>query len=147
MTEIGGTSVARRNPVAAQTRSTLTRYLFEGLLAFVALNAFAGGYYGLSGAKGIPREWLTGRPFASYFIPGLFLLVVIGGAAVEVLAELASTGKALELGIADPTRFDRGQRVQVNLDLLSGQNVLAGEFPAASSLGLASTVARDSAPS
>jgi hypothetical protein len=28
------------------------------LLAFGALNAFAGGYYGLSGARGVPTEWL-----------------------------------------------------------------------------------------
>lgn len=60
------------------------------LLAFGAINAFAGGYYGLSGAKGVPVEWLDGSPFRSYFIPGLVLLTVVGGsfltAAVAVFA-------------------------------------------------------------
>ncbi len=63
-----------------------------GLLAFGALNAFAGGYYGLSGAKGIPTEWLAGSPFTNYFVPSLILLVVVGGsllvAAIAVFARL-----------------------------------------------------------
>jgi len=49
------------------------------LLAFIALNAFGGGYYGMSGAETVPREWLQGSPFTDYFIPGLFLFVVVGG--------------------------------------------------------------------
>jgi hypothetical protein len=65
------------------------RYLLGGLLAFGALNAGAGGFYGLSGAEGVPVEWLEGSPFSSYFIPSLVLLVFIGGsflfAAVAVL--------------------------------------------------------------
>ena len=62
------------------------------LLAFGAVNAFAGGNYGLSGAKGVPVEWLDGSPFRSYFIPSLILLTVVGGsfatAAVAVFAGL-----------------------------------------------------------
>lgn len=50
------------------------------LLGLVALNAFAGGYYALSGAEGVPTEWLNGSPFRDYFIPGLILTIVIGGA-------------------------------------------------------------------
>lgn len=57
-----------------------SRTLLGALLAFGALNAFAGGYYGLSGAEGVPREWLAGSPFTDYFVPGLFLFVVVGGA-------------------------------------------------------------------
>lgn len=49
------------------------------ILAFVALNAFGGGYYGMAGAKSIPIEWLEGSPFRSYFLPGLFLFVAVGG--------------------------------------------------------------------
>ncbi len=45
----------------------------------VMLNAFGGGYYGLAGAKDIPMSWLDGSPFSSFFIPSLFLFVVIGG--------------------------------------------------------------------
>jgi hypothetical protein len=56
------------------------RYLLGALLTFGAINAFAGGYYGLSGAKGVPLEWLAGSPFSDYFIPSLILLVVVGGA-------------------------------------------------------------------
>jgi hypothetical protein len=67
-------------------------YALGGLLAFGALNAVAGGCYGLSGAKGVPTEWLAGSPFRDYFIPSLILLVIVGGsflvAAVAVLAGL-----------------------------------------------------------
>jgi hypothetical protein len=45
----------------------------------VMVNAFAGGFYGLNGAKAIPRAWLDGSPFHSFFVPSLFLFVVIGG--------------------------------------------------------------------
>ena len=62
------------------TRSrAAVRYILGSLLAFGALNAFAGGFYGLSGAENIPMEWLEGSPFTSYFIPSLFLFVVVGG--------------------------------------------------------------------
>ena len=56
------------------------RYLLGTMLAFGAINSFAGGYYGLSGAPGVPLEWLADSPFMDYFIPGLILLVVVGGA-------------------------------------------------------------------
>jgi hypothetical protein len=53
---------------------------------------FAGGYYGLSGAEGVPTEWLEGGPFADYFVPSLILFVIVGGsllvAAAAVLARL-----------------------------------------------------------
>jgi hypothetical protein len=61
-----------------------------GLLAFGALNAFGGGYYGMAGAEDVPKEWLEGSPFDDYFIPGLVLFVVVGGsflaAAIAVSA-------------------------------------------------------------
>lgn len=55
------------------------RFTLGALLAFAALNAFAGAYYGLTGAKGVPKEWLEGSPFSDYFIPSLVLGVVVGG--------------------------------------------------------------------
>ena len=68
------------------------RYSLGSLLAFGALNAIGGGYYGLSGAEGVPTEWLEGSPFSDYFIPSLILLVVVGGsfviAAIVVFAGL-----------------------------------------------------------
>ncbi len=64
-----------------QMRTTITgaRYALGGLLAFGALNAFGGGYYGLAGAPGVPIEWLRGSPFRDYFIPSLVLFFVVGG--------------------------------------------------------------------
>ncbi|MBL9014880.1 MAG: hypothetical protein JNL83_11925 [Myxococcales bacterium] len=56
------------------------RWILGVLLVVIALNAFGGGYYGLSGARGVPTEWLEGSPFTSYFVPSLILFVVIGGA-------------------------------------------------------------------
>ena len=55
------------------------RYLLGSVLLFVALNAFGGGYYGLSGAKDIPTQWLNGSPFTSYFVPSLILFFIVGG--------------------------------------------------------------------
>ena len=52
------------------------------LLAFVALNALGGGCYGLAGAKGVPREWLAGSPFADYLVPSLILLIIVGGTSL-----------------------------------------------------------------
>lgn len=57
----------------------LIRFSLGFLLAFAALNAFGGGYYGMAGAEGVPLEWLEGSPFHNYFIPGLILFVVVGG--------------------------------------------------------------------
>jgi hypothetical protein len=64
------------------TTGKIIRYTLGTLLAFLALNAFGGGFYGLSGAEGIPLELLAGSPFKSYFIPSLFLFVVVGGSAL-----------------------------------------------------------------
>lgn len=52
------------------------------LLLLVALNAFGGGYYGMSGAPNVPVEWLKGSPFSDYFVPSLFLFIVVGGASL-----------------------------------------------------------------
>src|SRR4051812_6147821 len=64
--------------------------MLGALLAFGALNAFAGGWFGLTGARGVPLEWLGGSPFRHYFIPSLILFVIVGGtlacAALTVLA-------------------------------------------------------------
>ena len=72
------------------THASFVRRALGILLAFGAINAFAGGYYGLTGARGVPVEWLDGSPFSSYFIPSLILLIVVGGsfvtAAVAVFA-------------------------------------------------------------
>ena len=73
----------RQGVIAGQgggSQNRQQRYLLGALLAFGAINAFAGGWYGLSGAPGVPLEWLAGSPFRDYFTPSLILLVVVGGA-------------------------------------------------------------------
>ena len=76
----------------------MTRASLGGLLAFVALNAFGGGWYGLAGARDVPLEWLAGSPFTSYFIPSLFLFVVVGGVCtVAAIAVFASWRSARRL--------------------------------------------------
>ena len=84
--------LAARTPTTAREHPAGIRYGLAGLLAFGALNAFAGGYYGMAGAEGVSKEWLEGSPFDDYFIPGLVLFVVVGGsflaAAISVFARL-----------------------------------------------------------
>ena len=86
------THLALRHPTVGRAHPTVIRYSLGGLLAFGALNAFAGGYYGMSGAEDVPREWPEGSPFDDYFIPGLVLFLVVGGsmlaAAIAVFADL-----------------------------------------------------------
>jgi len=77
--------------VTREARAMSIRYSLGGLLVFGALNAFGGGYYGLSGAKGVPTEWLKGSPFPDYFVPSLILLVVVGGSFI-VAAMAVFTG-------------------------------------------------------
>jgi peptidoglycan/LPS O-acetylase OafA/YrhL len=75
------------------------RTLLGSLFAFGALNAFAGGYYGLSGADGVPREWLAGSPFSDYVVPSLALFVVVGG-ALALAAIMVFRGHPLARAIA-----------------------------------------------
>jgi hypothetical protein len=58
------------------------RFTLGSLLFLLAVNAFGGGYYALAGARDVPTDWLQGSPFSDYFIPGLFLFLVIGGTAM-----------------------------------------------------------------
>lgn len=78
-----------KNPESAQL-SRRVRYTIGFLLLFLTINAFAGGYYGMKGAKNIPLEWLDGTPFSSYFIPSLFLFFVIGGICLFATVALFS---------------------------------------------------------
>ena len=80
-----------------RSQSSTIRYVLGGLLAFGALNAFGGGYYGLSGAELVSTEWLEGSPFSDYTVPSVVLLVVVGGSflvaavAVFVRSPIART--------------------------------------------------------
>ena len=79
-------------------QTQLQRYALAALLGFLALNAFAGGYYALSGAAGVPVEWLAGSGFSSYVFPGVILIVVVGGSAlVAAIAVLSGNGRGDDL--------------------------------------------------
>jgi hypothetical protein len=78
------------NVMTSEAHPTAIRYSLGALLAFGAMNALGGGYYGLSGAEGVPTEWLQGSPFLDYFVPSLILVIVVGGSfAIASLAVLA----------------------------------------------------------
>lgn len=63
----------------AATVEKYIRYTLGTILLVVAVNAFGGGYYGISGATSVPVDWLKGTPFHSYLIPGIILFAVVGG--------------------------------------------------------------------
>lgn len=52
------------------------------LLLLMGLSSLAGGYYGMSEAAHLPVALLAGSPFHDYFIPSLFLFVVVGGVSL-----------------------------------------------------------------
>lgn len=47
------------------------RYALGWLLLVIAMNAFGGGYYGMSGAKYVPLDWLKGSPFSNFLTDNL----------------------------------------------------------------------------
>lgn len=79
-------SLGRPSPQSVSTssepsagRRQLLRRATGWMLAFGALAAFDGGYYGLMGAKGVPRQWLEHSPFTDYLVPSLVLMLCVGG--------------------------------------------------------------------
>ncbi|MBC7292550.1 MAG: hypothetical protein H5T84_00340 [Thermoleophilia bacterium] len=64
------------------------RNVVIGLDLFVGVTALIGGIYALTGAKSVPREWLRGTFFQSYKVPGLVLLVVVGGSMLTAVTML-----------------------------------------------------------
>ncbi|HRO86353.1 MAG TPA: hypothetical protein PK110_16150 [Niabella sp.] len=68
--------------MSSQKHERIIRYTLGMLLLFVAINAFAGGYYGMAGAESVPVAWLKDSPFHNYILPGLFLFVCVGGSAL-----------------------------------------------------------------
>jgi hypothetical protein len=51
------------------------------LISFLALTAIGGGIGLLTGLNAPPLVFLDGSPFSSYIIPGLALLILVGGTA------------------------------------------------------------------
>jgi len=73
-------SAGRRRLAAPLPRRS--RRLVAAIAALVGLNALGGMAYALAGAEGVPIEWLEGRPFSSYRIPGICLGTVVGGSCL-----------------------------------------------------------------
>jgi peptidoglycan/LPS O-acetylase OafA/YrhL len=65
--------------ISGSKSQKLLRKVLGSLEAFLALNAFGGGIYGMTGAGSVPMELLEGSPFRSYFIPSLILFILVGG--------------------------------------------------------------------
>jgi hypothetical protein len=73
----------------------LVRYTLRGLLGLLAVNAFAGGWYAMAGAEGVPRDWLEGTAFSTYRVPGLILFAIVGGtAAIAAVSTFAGHPQA-----------------------------------------------------
>ena len=58
------------------------RTVLIALEVAIGFAAVAGGVYALLGAAGVPRAWLAGSPFSSYRLPGVVLLVIVGGTSL-----------------------------------------------------------------
>jgi hypothetical protein len=63
----------------------ITLFVIE---AFIGLSAIQGGIALLTGAfdQYVPVAWLAGTPFSDYMIPGLVLVIVVGGSALLAAA-------------------------------------------------------------
>jgi hypothetical protein len=61
---------------------SILRSVLIVLDAFLAVTAVAGGIGLLTGANAPSLELLQGSPFSTYTIPGLALLVIVGGCAL-----------------------------------------------------------------
>jgi hypothetical protein len=52
-------------------------------------NALAGAWYAVSGAPGVPTEWLEGTPFDDYLVPGAILGTLVAGTQLAAGVALA----------------------------------------------------------
>jgi hypothetical protein len=73
-----------------------TERAIAALGTVTAVNAAGGAWYGLSGARNVPPEWLEGSIFRSYRVPSLILGIAVGGstAAAAVTAWRGSDAAA-----------------------------------------------------
>jgi hypothetical protein len=57
----------------------MVRIVLIVLEILIGIAALAGGANATLGARGVPREWLKGTPFKSYLVPGIVLIILVGG--------------------------------------------------------------------
>jgi hypothetical protein len=86
-----------------RSQERLAHYTLGTLLAFVAVNAFGGGVYGIGGAEDVPTDLLNGTPFGDFLIPSLILLVAVGGSSL-----LAAMAVFRRHRLARPVAFGAG---------------------------------------
>jgi hypothetical protein len=67
---------------------TWHRIALVTLDGFLAVSAVGGGLALLMGSIQFPLAWLAGSPFGNYIIPGLALLILVGGGALVATAAL-----------------------------------------------------------
>ena len=61
---------------------TVERYALMLVAGFAAVSALGGGIgVATTNGLGMPLAWLRTTPFADYAVPGLILLIVVGGSA------------------------------------------------------------------
>ncbi|HYX49643.1 MAG TPA: hypothetical protein VE843_07860, partial [Ktedonobacteraceae bacterium] len=66
----------------------VTRIALFAIEAFIGLSALQGGVALLRGdfLNVVPVDWLAGTPFSDYTIPGLTLVIIVGGSALLAAA-------------------------------------------------------------
>ena len=67
----------------SQARIRILSYSLGALQLFIGITAVLGGFGLVSDPSGVtaktPLEWLKNSPFENYLVPGLILIIVIGG--------------------------------------------------------------------
>jgi hypothetical protein len=110
-----------------------------GISLFNALSAIGGGIGLVTGALPVPTSLLSHTPFDSYVVPGLFLLVIMGGSslagAVALMTHVrqarpiaAATGLMMVGWIFGETIIVQGFSWLQGLYLLTGLLVAVGSW-------------------
>jgi len=126
---------------SADRPSRRTRRGIATVEIVVGVGAVYGGYSLLTDAEGLgaKQDWLEGSVFSDYTVPGLFLLVVIGGGmlAAATVTMLAPAYAARAAGIMAAVLVAWGAVETVTIGWRgTGQLVLVGAFVAAPALAL-----------
>jgi uncharacterized membrane protein len=93
--------------------------------SFLAVSAILGGLGLVSGLYAPPAEMLAGSPFATYTVPGLALIALIGGVslvATVLVARRARAGVAVSVAAASFLLLFEG----VELAIIGFTGLLAG---------------------
>ena len=69
------------------------RTLLIVLLSFLAVTAIPGGIALMAGFNAPPVDMLRGSPFTSFFIPGLALVILVGGIACLAVATICARSR------------------------------------------------------